>query len=80
MTYKGISISFPIWGDTYIDIFQRLTLPSMLSAGNIPYLASEKDVHVTFYTTPKYFKDLRRSKSVKKLQHFAEIIFETIPL
>ena len=79
MKYKGASISFPVWGKTYIDIFERLTLPSLLAAGNIPYLASETDVHVTFYSTTKYFKNLRNSKSVRKLKQYAKIKYEMIP-
>lgn len=79
MCYKDISISFPIWGEAYIDTFQRLTLPSMLAAGNIPYLASQSNINVTFYSTPKYFKKLNSAKSVHKLKQYAELKFEKIP-
>lgn len=79
MTFDGISISFPVWGKSYIDIIQRLTLPSMLSAGNIPYLASKKDVEVTFYSTQKYFRELRKGKCVNSLKKYAHVKFAKIP-
>jgi hypothetical protein len=45
-----------IWGARYIEEFARVSMPSYLAAGNIPYMAAETDLEVIILTS----KDSRR--------------------
>ncbi|MCK9918518.1 hypothetical protein MXD81_56290 [Microbacteriaceae bacterium K1510] len=40
-----------IWGARYIKEFARVSLPSYLAAGNLPYLASETDLEIVILTS-----------------------------
>jgi hypothetical protein len=40
----------PVWGDEYIDVFSRLSLPTQLSPGNLGRLATKKNLTYCIYT------------------------------
>jgi hypothetical protein len=45
-----LRITSPVWGASYLDLFMRVTIPSLLASGNIPYAARHHDVCYTLYT------------------------------
>jgi hypothetical protein len=48
MKFKFLTV---IWGARYIDEFARLSLPSYLAPGNLPYVASEAELEIVILTS-----------------------------
>lgn len=46
-----VRILIPLWGQSYIDNFCELSLPSLLAEGNLPYLNEKADLEIVFLTT-----------------------------
>ena len=40
-----------VWGPRYIEEFARVSLPSYLAAGNLPYIAAETDLEIVIMTS-----------------------------
>lgn len=44
-------IAVPVWGKSYVDTFLSITLPTLMSPGNLPYLMSVAKVNMDIYTS-----------------------------
>jgi hypothetical protein len=57
-----------IWGARYIREFARVSMPSYLSAGNLPYLARETDLEVLIMTTKDSREKFDKESSFAQLR------------
>lgn len=61
----------PVWGETYIDTFLNVSLPTQLSAKNLLCLANRPGVTYRIYTRPQ---DVARLEASAILDHLAKCI------
>ena len=59
--------STPVWGAGHTGLFLNVSLPSLLSPGNLPGLASNAQSRYLIYTLPEYEKDIRTALSFQRL-------------
>jgi hypothetical protein len=67
-----------IWGETYIERFCTLSLPSFLAPGNLPALAQETDLEVVIMTRRDDFEYFERNISYKRLCKVCAVRFVEI--
>jgi hypothetical protein len=58
----------PVWGEEYTRTFLEVTLPSLLSPGNIPTVPNLRDCVYRIYTTPADAKVIRASAVYARLR------------
>jgi len=80
MQSKGFKfyIAIPVWGESYVDVFLNTSLPSLMAAGNLPYLCQQAQVVFTVYTTLEFLPMFQHSNLIKTLQQKAEVCLEAI--
>jgi len=62
-----------VWGASYVETMVDVTIPMLLSAGNVPALAQMPASDITFYTRPEEEKWMRATPSVQRLANFIDI-------
>jgi len=67
-----------VWGSAYTKTFVEVTLPSLLSPGNIPSLPNVKQSVYKIFTTEADAGAIRGSASYRKLQDIANVELRTI--
>ena len=67
-----------IWGETYIERFCALSLPSFLAPGNLPALAQETDLEVVIMTRHDDFAFFERNITYKRLRKICPVRFVDI--
>ena len=71
---NSLVIGVPVWGEKYVDIFLRFSLPSQLASGNIPYI--KKHIQKYFiYTTLIDQKRILKSNVFVSLSKHLEVEF-----
>jgi len=75
----GILASLVVWGDSYLDSWLGLTLPSLLQDGNLPALARRHKLRARIFTDAAGAKRLGQEAAMKRLAHVATIDIETMP-
>lgn len=80
MYKKEINIHFliPVWGEKYISQFMEIALPTLLSSGNIPYLAKQCKLTIVFLTTKKSIDTIQKSDNFSLLSNICNIEYEPI--
>ncbi len=63
--------SIAVWGDSFIDVFTKIHLPSLLSPGNLPAFIKSYPLEYRIYTTPE---DARKIKELAAYKQFAAVI------
>ena len=66
----------PLWGAKYVDMFVNYSLPSQLSAGNLPSLPAGMTTYEIF-TTPEDRESICNSDSVKRLRSLVDVSIKT---
>jgi hypothetical protein len=66
-----------VWGERHVDLYLDLTLPNVLSSGNLPVLARRHDVVYRFFTTPEARAQIERSMLFGRLADTCAIEFLT---
>jgi hypothetical protein len=74
----GIKILVPIWGTRYVDMFLTSGLPSMLSARNLPILASEYRCEFVVLTNSKGEAHIRSHPAFERLALLCPVRFIAI--
>ena len=67
-----------VWGKTYTKIFINITLPSLLSEGNIPVVSVRRKCYYIIYTTTNDECIIKESNSYKELMLYASVKFERL--
>jgi hypothetical protein len=71
--------ALPVWGDFYVDFFHRVSLPSLLSPGNLPAFATPDNMVVLAYTRPQDLQRLSTYPAMRDLARVADIRFKALP-
>jgi len=66
-----------VWGAAHTDLFLRMTLPNVLSAGNLPALAAAHTVRYRIHTTPGDRERIVQSAAGRRLAQLVEVEFVT---
>jgi hypothetical protein len=64
-----------IWGDRYIEEFCKVALPSFLSPGNLPVLATETDFEVIMMTTSESLPKLESDPDIGRIRKLCPVKF-----
>ncbi|WP_413992699.1 hypothetical protein ACMDCR_11735 [Labrys okinawensis] len=67
-----------VWGASYIETMVDVTIPTLLSPGNIPALAQMPASDVTFYTRVEDEKLIRKAPSVQSLARLIDVRYAHI--
>jgi hypothetical protein len=67
----------PVWGSTYVDRFLELTLPTLLSPGNLPSLPANKCVY-QIYTCSEDRDRMVRAPAFKRLEKLMPVSIRRI--
>lgn len=67
-----------VWGETYIERFCALSLPSFLAPGNLPALARATELEVVIMTRRNDFEYFEKNISFKRLKAICPIRFVEI--
>lgn len=65
-TKKPFLLAFPVWGDAYVDRFLSCCLPSLLAAGNIPYLCERRTPYLLIHTDARGEQKIRAAAAMRK--------------
>ncbi|MBI4767547.1 MAG: hypothetical protein HY787_23625 [Deltaproteobacteria bacterium] len=57
----------PVWGQSYLETFLNISLPTQLAPQNIPLLASDHDLIYRIYTRPQDVPRLENSSVIARL-------------
>jgi hypothetical protein len=68
----------PVWGESYIEMFCRLCLPSLLSENNLPRYVEQHQLIVTILTRSADVARFERFPAIVKLRQIADIAFISI--
>ncbi|MGQ0812729.1 MAG: hypothetical protein ACT4OO_16095 [Nitrospiraceae bacterium] len=63
------------WGERYIEEFARVSLPSFLASGNLPFLAQSTDLEVLIMTSEKSPRTFRREPAFEALEAICRVRF-----
>ncbi len=66
-----------VWGERHVDLFLGLTLPNVLSAGNLPAMARLGEVTYRFFTTRAARNRIESSPLIEAIRGFAQVDFVT---
>lgn len=64
-----------VWGQSYIDLFCKVSLPALLASGNLPMLTSETDCEVVFLTTANSVSYYERNVAYQALTSLCRVSF-----
>lgn len=66
-----------VWGDEHAALFLELTLPNLLSAGNLPAIARRHDVTYRIFTTPDTVRQITGASIYARLAATCRVEFVT---
>ena len=72
---QGISLQFAtaVWGEEYCRVFVEVTLPSLLSPGNIPAVRNLEDCVYRIFTTPQDATAIANSSAYARLRELVAV-------
>ena len=75
LTELVISLKFvcAVWGDVFTNTFLNVCLPSMLSEGNLQFVAAQSDSSYHIYTLPSDIKSIDCSPAIRKLRALMQV-------
>lgn len=68
-----------VWGDSYLDTLERITLPSFLAEGNLPYLREVGEPRIIFFTTAEGGRRLRQMEVFQEIARSVHPDIVTFP-
>jgi hypothetical protein len=75
---RKVRILVPVWGEAYIRSFAALSLPSLLSADNLPYLTEIADVELCLLTRSSDFDNFSEQPAFRRLKTICKVLFVAI--
>src|SRR5215471_6411225 len=61
------------WGEKYVDTLLTLTLPALLSPGNLPYVVSEVPCELVILTQRRFFSKFNHHPVIARLKEFCPV-------
>jgi len=71
-------LATPAWGESYINIFLNVSLPTLMAPDNLPFLCSKSEVHFSIYTTEEFASRIYENHLIKTLHKIATVIIEIL--
>ena len=68
----------PLWGEVYAQKLVSITLPALLSAGNLPALVESFDVEMVLVTETRLFDKIRQAQSFQAAAKLCPIRFVSL--
>lgn len=75
---SAAKILIPVWGESYIQQFVDLSLPTLLAQGNIPAVAAQVPCEIVFLTSRADTDRLLSAPSIRRLQTLCLVSVLTI--
>jgi hypothetical protein len=75
---KAIQLLVPVWGTAYTSQFLEVSLPTLLSPGNLPTLAKELPSKVVFLTSSTDATDLNDHAAIQYLRRICDVEINVI--
>jgi len=75
---KAIQLLVPVWGATYTSQFVEVSLPTLLSPGNLPALAKALPCKFVFLTSSTDATDLQDHAAIHYLRSVCDVEFSVI--
>lgn len=70
MEKKNIIICVVVWGDSFFQVFNRISLPCYLARGNIPKISHESNVSFLIFADKSILGDLEKSSTLRRVKEF----------
>jgi hypothetical protein len=61
------------WGERYVDVLLAFTLPALLAAGNLPYVASEVPCELVILTQRRFFSKFNRDPVIARIKELCPV-------
>jgi Macrocin-O-methyltransferase (TylF) len=61
------------WGERYVDVLLAFTLPALLAAGNLPYVASEVPCELVILTQRRFFSKFNRHPVIARIKKLCPV-------
>jgi Carbohydrate esterase, sialic acid-specific acetylesterase len=61
------------WGERYVDVLLAFTLPALLAAGNLPYVASEVPCELVILTQRRFFSKFNRHPVIARIKELCPV-------
>lgn len=71
-------IAIPVWGRSYVDLFLNISLATLMTKDNLPYLCKISSVMISIYTTPDFTNEIQQNYLIQKLSEIADVVIECI--
>lgn len=68
-------LELTIWGQSFVETFLRVSLPSLLWPGNLPALTHSSNCRLSLYTTPEDEARMKNDPSFTELERLLPITF-----
>jgi hypothetical protein len=75
---ESARLIIPLWGEVYAQKLVSITLPALLSPGNLPALAEAFDVEVVLVTEARLVDRIRQAPSFRSLSKVCRIRFVSL--
>ncbi len=72
---KTVKFLTVIWGERYIEEFAKVSLPSYLAPGNLPYMAEKTDLGILIMTSKDSVSKLKANDVFKQLEDLCPVEF-----
>jgi hypothetical protein len=71
--------STPVWGDSHIELFKTIGLPSLLSPSNLPGLVEPAACRYFIYTRPQDVAQLKDCEAFRRLESLIPVAIYLLP-
>src|SRR5262249_56398749 len=61
------------WGERYVDVLLSFTLPALLAAGNLPYVASKVPCELVILTQRRFFSRFNRHPVIARIKELCRV-------
>ena len=76
---KRLVLSFMVWGDKYLKIFNDYCIPTLLAPGNLPSVSENRDISIDIYAHKEDIKKLKEMDAFESLAKLCKIDFIEFP-
>ncbi len=76
---KPLLLSFTVWGDKYIQLFNDYCIACMMAPGNLPAVAKIRDIYVDIYAPRVDIEKIKKQSMFNLFSKLCEINFVEFP-
>jgi hypothetical protein len=74
----NIYIAVPVWGEHHVGLFLKYALPSLMTGGNLPFLASAGRANFEIFTDHASAQTMRFAPQIAKLERLMPVTYNFI--